>query len=169
MVEPQAQQEPMKHLIRIANTDINGNKPVMYALKKIKGVGINFASAAIRILKLNPVQKIGLMTDAEIKSIEEVVRNPQKFHIPTWLYNRQNDLETGNNMHLLGTELMLAHEGDIKLMKKIKCYKGVRHILGQPVRGQRTRGNFRKNKGKVKLGVYKSAIKKEPKKEDKKK
>lgn len=168
MVEQQKTAEPMKHLVRIANTDINGNKPVMYALKKIKGVGINFASAAIRILKLNPVQKIGLMTDAEIKTIEEVFKNPQKFHIPKWLYNRRNDLESGKDMHLLGTELMLAHEGDIKLMKKIKCYKGVRHILGQPVRGQRTRSNFRKNKGKVKLGVYKTAVKKEPSKGDKK-
>ena len=34
-------------------------------------------------------------------------------------------------------------------MKKIHCYKGVRHILGQPVRGQRTKSNFRKNKGKT--------------------
>jgi ribosomal protein S13 len=38
-------------------------------------------------------------------------------------------------------------------MKKIKCYKGVRHMLGQPVRGQRTRSHFRANKGKASLGV----------------
>ena len=40
----------------------------------------------------------------------------------------------------------------MKTQKKIKGYKGIRHMLGQPVRGQRTRGNFRKNKGKV-MGV----------------
>jgi small subunit ribosomal protein S13 len=38
------------------------------------------------------------------------------------------------------------------MMKRIRSYKGVRHSLGLPVRGQRTRSNFRKNKGKV-LGV----------------
>ncbi len=39
------------------------------------------------------------------------------------------------------------------MMKKIKSYKGVRHMFGLTVRGQRTRSNFRKNKGKVRLGV----------------
>ena len=42
-------------------------------------------------------------------------------------------------------------------MKKIKCYKGVRHMLDLPVRGQRTKSNFRKNKGKVHLGVKRKA------------
>ncbi len=167
MVEQQTKQE-LRHLVRVANTDINGNKIVLYALKKIRGVGINFAHAALKVLKIDPSRRIGYLSDAELKSIEEAVRTPQKFHIPKWLYNRQKDPETGNELHLLGTELMLTQDGDIKNMKRIKCYKGVRHILGQPVRGQRTRSNFRKNKGKVKLGVYKSAVKKEPKKEDKK-
>ncbi|MCX8147635.1 MAG: 30S ribosomal protein S13, partial [Candidatus Woesearchaeota archaeon] len=41
---------------------------------------------------------------------------------------------------------------DIKRLKIIKCYRGIRHIEGLPVRGQRTKSNFRKNKGKV-MGV----------------
>ena len=53
---------------------------------------------------------------------------------------------------MTGTTLSFTQDNDIKMMKKIKSYKGVRHILGQPVRGQRTKSNFRKNKGKV-LGV----------------
>jgi len=51
----------------------------------------------------------------------------------------------------------LQTEFDIKRLKKIKSYRGLRHVLGQPVRGQRTRGHFRKNKavgvtGKAKKG-----------------
>lgn len=168
MDTPQPKQE-MRHLIRIANTDINGTKPVLYALKKIRGVGVNFANAALKVLKIDPSRRIGYLDDAEIKLIEDAVRNPQKFHIPKWLYNRQKDPETGNELHFLGTELMLTQDNDIKTMKKIKCYKGVRHILGQPVRGQRTRSNFRKNKGKVKLGVYKTAVKKDSSKSEGKK
>ena len=42
-------------------------------------------------------------------------------------------------------------------MKKIRSYRGVRHGIGLPVRGQRTKSNFRKNKGKVSLGVAKKA------------
>jgi small subunit ribosomal protein S13 len=40
-------------------------------------------------------------------------------------------------------------------MKKIRSYRGVRHGIGLPVRGQRTKSNFRRNKGKVSLGVAK--------------
>ena len=43
----------------------------------------------------------------------------------------------------------------IRRMKKIKPYKGVRHSIGQPVRGQRTKANFRRNKGKSSAGAKK--------------
>jgi small subunit ribosomal protein S13 len=72
------------------------------------------------------------------------------------MVNRRYDYETGQNKHLLSGDLQYTIENDIKMMKKMKCYKGVRHILGQPVRGQRTRSNFRRNKGKV-MGVKRSS------------
>ena len=72
------------------------------------------------------------------------------------MVNRRNDYDTGQNKHLLTGDLQFTVENDIKMMKKMKCYKGVRHILGQPVRGQRTRSNFRRNKGKV-MGVRRSS------------
>jgi small subunit ribosomal protein S13 len=70
-------------------------------------------------------------------------------------------------MHLITTELDLTIDNDLKRMKKVKSYKGVRHMLGQPVRGQRTKSNFRKNKGKVSLGVIRRA--QAPPSDDKKK
>ena len=48
--------------------------------------------------------------------------------------------------------LKMAKENDVKRMKTIRCYKGVRHAFNLPVRGQRTKSNFRRNKGKV-MGV----------------
>jgi small subunit ribosomal protein S13 len=53
--------------------------------------------------------------------------------------NRAKDLETGENKHLIGSDLLLRIKSDIEFMKKIKCWKGVRHSLGLKVRGQRTR------------------------------
>ena len=50
--------------------------------------------------------------------------------------------------------MAFTQDNDIKMMKKMRSYKGIRHSLGLPVRGQRTKSNFRKNKGKV-LGVRK--------------
>ena len=73
------------------------------------------------------------------------------------MLNRRNDPEDGSDKHLLSSDLKFTVENDIKMMKKIKCYKGVRHSLGQPVRGQRTKSNFRRNKGKV-MGVVRKAV-----------
>ncbi|MBI2565144.1 30S ribosomal protein S13 [Candidatus Woesearchaeota archaeon] len=150
-----AEQE-IKQLIRIVNTDLNGKKGVMCALNKIKGVGFNFAHAVLQVNNIDPKQKLGLLSQDQIKKIEQTILDPSKSKIPTWLYNRRRDPETGADKHLVTIPLQLSREDDIKKMKKIKSYKGIRHTLGQPVRGQRTRSNFRANKGKAKLGVVKS-------------
>lgn len=57
---------------------------------------------------------------------------------PAWFLNRGKDPETGREMHLIGSELVLAARRDVDLMKKLKSWKGVRHSLGLKVRGQRT-------------------------------
>ena len=67
--------------------------------------------------------------------------------------NRRKDIDTGKNIHIIGSDLSLQKEFDIKRLKKMKCYRGVRHSTGQPVRGQRTRSHFRKNKS---VGVAKA-------------
>jgi len=72
--------------------------------------------------------------------------------VPGWIFNRQRDMETNSDRHMVGNELIFTQEMNVKMMKKIRSYKGVRHMLGLPVRGQKTRSKFRKNKGKV-LGV----------------
>lgn len=155
MAEQKAQQksEDFRHFIRIANTDLDGNYAIERALKKIKGVGFQFAHAICVALKIDSNQKTGYMDDAVIKRIEELLKDPSKFHIPVWAFNRRNDYETGKNFHLLTSDLDFVKDNDIKLMKKIKSYKGNRHARGLPVRGQRTKSNFRKNKGKGSLGV----------------
>ena len=66
--------------------------------------------------------------------------------------NRRKDIESGETKHLIGSELELQKEFDIKRLKKIRSYRGLRHALGQPVRGQRTRSHFRAKKRKA-VGV----------------
>jgi len=148
-----------KHLVRIANTDLDGKKAVVYALKNIRGVGVPLAHAACVVSKIDGMGKIGNLTDVEIKKLDDVVKAPAHFGIPSWMLNRRKDLETGTDKHVITNDLIFNKENDIKLMKRIKCYKGVRHSIGQPVRGQRTRSNFRVNKGKV-MGVKTSGKKK---------
>ena len=78
---------------------------------------------------------------------------------------RGRDLETNKDVHLLGPDLTYREEQDIDLMKKVRSYKGLRHGKGLTVRGQKTRSNFRKNKGKV-MGVRRASVA-PPKKENK--
>ena len=70
------------------------------------------------------------------------------------MINRKNDYETGEDKHLLAGTLNFVQDNDLKRLKKIKTLRGIRHQRKLPVRGQRTRSNFRKGKGKV-VGVKK--------------
>jgi len=110
-------------------------------------------------LKIDKNRKIGSLGNEEIKNISEFIKNPK---VPDHIVNRRNDFETGKNKHLIGSDLELQKEFDIKKLKKIKSYKGYRHMAGLPLRGQRTRSHFRKNKSKgvgIKKKIKRNVIK----------
>lgn len=132
-----------KILIRILGKDVRGDKELFSELTRISGISWTFANAVCKILKIDKHRKIVDFSEEEIAKLEEFVRNPS---IPGFLKNRQKDFEDGEDKHLSGADLKLRKEFDIKRMRKIKSYKGVRHAVGLPVRGQRTKSNFRKNK-----------------------
>jgi small subunit ribosomal protein S13 len=119
------------------------------ALKEIKGVGMVLAHAVCRATNINTEKRVGDLTDSEISKLEDAVKMPLTYGIPTWMLNRRRDPETGEDNHLLTNDLAFAKEQDIKLLRRIKCYRGVRHAVGLPCRGQRTKSNFRPLKGKV--------------------
>jgi small subunit ribosomal protein S13 len=96
-------------------------------------------------LKIDKKKKIGELTPEEIKKIEVFVKNPE---VPNYLINRRSDLETGEDKHLQGTDLELRKDFDIKRLKQIRSYRGLRHNIGLPMRGQRTKSHFRKNRKK---------------------
>lgn len=145
--------EPEK-IIRIMQTDIAGEKQLHVGLTKIKGISWSFANALCNKLKLDKKRKISSLTAEEIKKIEGFIKEPE---LPVFLLNRRKDFDTGKDLHLLTTDLELRRDFDIKRLKKIRSYRGLRHALGQPVRGQRTRGHFRE-KGKA-IGVVKKKVK----------
>lgn len=132
-------------LVRILSEDIEGRMKIYAGLTKVKGVSWGFANAICHALKLDKNRLIGSLTQEEIKKISNFIKNPQ---IPLFLLNRRKDFETGHDKHLSGSDLELQKEFDIKRLKKIKSYRGLRHAAGQPVRGQRTKSHFRKNRPK---------------------
>ena len=146
---PKLEKTPNKKVVeridRIFQNDIEGSSSIYSGLTQIKGVSWALSYASCKSLRINKNKKIGELTSEEIKKVEEFLKNPQ---LPQYLKNRQKDFETGEDKHLTGSDLELRKEFDIKRLKKIKSYRGFRHITGLPSRGQRTKSNFRKNRAK---------------------
>jgi len=144
-----------QHIIRFAGADIKGAQPVTYALTNVKGVGIKLANAIIEKSGLTPETRMGFLSSNDVEKIEDIIKNPVKYGIPVWLLNRQKDVETGKDIHLLGTDLIVQNKSDIDQMKAIRSWKGFRHSYGLKVRGQRTKSTGRKGKA---IGVKKKQI-----------
>lgn len=148
------QDENFRYIVRISNTDLEGKGKVVDGIRKIRGIGFSFANALCSIAGIDKNTRTGNLTDAEIGKIEDALKSAHT-KLPVWMLNRRRNIETDSSVHLVSTDLTFAQDNDIRQMQRIRSYKGVRHMAGAPVRGQRTRSNFRKNKGKV-LGVTKS-------------
>jgi len=139
-----------KAIVRIIGTDVDGTLPIRRAIWKIKGVGFSFGNAVCKVLTMqfnwNINDPIGNLTDENLALLEDIIRNPAKYKIPHWMFNRRKDIEDGKDYHLVGNDLTMKIEFDIKREIELRTYRGWRHMLGQPVRGQRTRSHFRKGR-----------------------
>ena len=134
----------LRYIVRILGTDIDGSLKIPYGLAKIKGIGVNLGYAIARAAGIDPELRIGMLTDEQVRKIEEVAKNPTAYGIPSWMLNRRFDPITGKDLQLYGAELELAIKEDIQREMRIKSWRGVRHSLGLKVRGQRTRTTGRK-------------------------
>ncbi len=130
-------------LVRMLGKDIRGDIKIETALTKINGISWTLSNAICKILELDKKQRIQDFSKEDLGNIENFIKNPK---IPSFLKNRQKDFDDGEDKHISGADLKLRKEFDIKRLKKIKSYKGIRHSANLPVRGQRTKANFRRNK-----------------------
>ena len=146
--------EEFKQMIRFLEKDIKGNLQIYHALTKVYGISYSLSNAICNLAQIDKSKKIGSLSDQEIGKIKSIAANPAD--VPSWAFNRKKDRETGKDIHLIGSDLKFNKEMDIKHLRKIRCYRGIRHSLGLPVRGQRTRSNFRHGKT---VGVKKKSLK----------
>jgi small subunit ribosomal protein S13 len=151
--------QEFRHILRITGTDVQGTLKTIYALTEIKGISLSLSNAILKKAGVNPDVRVGLHTDTEIQKIEEIIEDPAKYNIPSWLFNRRKDAETGKDMHLISSDLVLRTKMDIDGAKEIRSWRGYRHAYGLKVRGQRTKTTGRAGKA---LGVKKKAIMQRP-------
>ncbi|MGM0555962.1 MAG: 30S ribosomal protein S13 [Myxococcota bacterium] len=112
-------------MARIAGVDLPRRKRIDIALTYIFGVGHSRAEEIVEKADVDGSNKVEEMTEGEIRAIRDVIDND---------YKVEGDLRREIQMN-------------IKRLKDLGCYRGIRHRKGLPVRGQRTRTNARTRRG----------------------
>jgi len=113
-------------MVRIAGIDLPKTKRIEYALTKIYGIGIMSAKIILEKAQINVDVRTNDLTDENISNIREILEAE---------YIVESDLKRKVSLN-------------IKRLGEINCYRGKRHRLQLPLRGQRTRTNARTRKGK---------------------
>jgi len=139
-------QKQVVDLIRIMGTDINSNSSILFGLAKIKGINIMFCNALCNVLKLDKNAKISSLTEKDLEKLENYLEDSNMAEIPSWLLNKRQDVVSGKNIHLVSKDIDFDMIQLKRQLGKLKTYKGLRHRARLPLRGQRTKSNFRRNK-----------------------
>lgn len=134
--------ENFRYIVRLVNTDVDGNKDVVIGLTAVKGVGLRTAEIIARMAGVPKDVKMGDLPEEKTAELEKLIVDYSE-KAPHWMVNRQSDWSSGADMHLVGVDVELFRRDDVNMMKMIRCYRGIRHEQGQKVRGQRTRSNGR--------------------------
>ncbi|MCK4859775.1 MAG: 30S ribosomal protein S13 [Candidatus Omnitrophica bacterium] len=132
-----------EQIVRVQGADLRGNKKIAVALTKIKGVGYNLAKNIVQVSDINENKKVSELSENEIKKLEDIISDPGNYGIPSYMLNRQKDYESGENLHITGSELQVLLRDNLNRLKKIRSYRGIRHEKGLTVRGQKTKSSFR--------------------------
>ncbi len=148
-----------RYILRIMGTDVQGTLKTSYAVAQIKGVSAALSNAILRKAGVNPDLRVGFITESDISKIEDVIRDPAKYGIPSWMFNRRKDSESGKDSHVLSADLAFKIKTDIDGAKEIRSWRGYRHAYSLKVRGQRTKTTGRAGKA---LGVKKKTLMQRP-------
>jgi small subunit ribosomal protein S13 len=113
-------------MARISGVTIPDGKQVQVALTYVYGIGPKTAADILKAANVELTTRVKDLTDAEIGRIQDEI----------------------NEHHMVEGELQRVVATNIKRLRDINSYRGLRHKLGLPSRGQRTRTNARTRRGK---------------------
>ena len=125
-------------MARIVGVDIPRNKKIVFSLCYIHGIGLSTALKICEIAKVDKDKRVQDLTEKQVSSIREIISSLE--------INVEGELRSFNAMN-------------IKRLKDVGAYRGLRHRRGLPANGQRTKTNARTRKGKKRtIGLGKKAI-----------
>jgi len=116
---------------RVAGVNIPENKPILYSLPYIYGIGLSLARKILNEAKVDFQKRAKDLSPEELERIKKIIESKYK----------------------VGGELKREVMLNIKRLKEIGCWRGIRHQKGLPVRGQTTRKNSRTVRGNIRRTV----------------
>ena len=114
-------------MARISGVDLPKEKRIEIGLTYIYGIGTARSAKILAEAGVNPDTRVRDLTDEEVAKIREII--------------------DGDTEHLIEGDLRREQSLNIKRLVEIGCYRGRRHRMGLPVRGQNTKNNARTRKG----------------------
>ncbi|MGB9847766.1 MAG: 30S ribosomal protein S13 [Minisyncoccia bacterium] len=118
-------------MVRICNVNIPDNKPIFVSLSYIYGIGQSLARKVLNMANINQNKKAKDLTTEEINRLQNIIETNYKIE----------------------GDLRREIQSNIRRLKDINCYRGIRHLRKLPVRGQRTKTNSRTIRGNVRRTV----------------
>ena len=122
---------------RIAGCDIPPSKAAKISLRYIYGIGPHYALQILKELEIDPDLKARDLSDEEVARLNAII----------------------DRKYMVEGQLRRQISQNLQRLKNIRCYRGIRHIRGLPVRGQQTQSNARTRKGKKKTVAGKKGVK----------
>jgi len=113
-------------MARISGVTIPDGKQIQISLTYVYGIGPKLSKDILAAAKIDPTVRVKNLTDTEVSRIQDII----------------------NDKYIVEGDLQRIVTGNIKRLRDINSYRGLRHKAGLPVRGQRTRTNARTKRGK---------------------
>ncbi len=114
-------------MARIASVTIPADKQVWIGLTEVYGIGRTTSKAILAEAQVEPTTRVKDLTEAEVQKINDII----------------------SSAHTVEGDLKRLVTNNIKRLKDINSYRGMRHKVGLPANGQRTRTNARTRKGRA--------------------
>ena len=115
-------------MVRLHGVILPDNKRIDYALTLLYGIGWTLSKKVLEQTKIDASKRVNTLTEDEIKQLTAII----------------------DKNHKVEGDLREEVSDNIKRLKDVATYRGIRHMRGLPVRGQRTRSNARTKRGKRK-------------------
>nr|XP_035931698.1 40S ribosomal protein S18-like [Halichoerus grypus] len=131
--------EKFQHILRVLNTNIDGQRKIAFAITAIRGVGRRYAHVVWKKADMDLTKRAGELTEDKVERVITIMQNPRQCKIPDWFLNRQKDVKDGKYSQVLANGLDNKLPEDLERLKKIRAHRGLRHFWGLRVRGQHTK------------------------------